>query len=58
MLTRPKLALIVLHHQSKVVIHKEFFSEGIKGRDHVLDLGVEGMIMSIWILHNMGGVVD
>lgn len=48
---------VYLHYSSpRRSSNSYIFSEGLEGRDHVLDLNVEGMIILIWILHNMGEV--
>jgi hypothetical protein len=38
-------------------MHIVFWFINLKGRDHLEDLGVEGKIMSEWILEKWGGKV-
>jgi len=38
-------------------MHTKFCSENLKGRDHLEDLGVDGRIISEWILGKQNGKV-
>jgi hypothetical protein len=38
-------------------MHKEFWSENLKGRDRPKDLGVDGKIILEWILGRLGEMI-
>jgi hypothetical protein len=38
-------------------MHTKLYSENLKGRDYLVELGIDGKIILEWILGKFGGIV-